>query len=136
VPKLHEDQSTCGDGFPTLDLLLRPDAWCVGIRGKGQYDFVSGNLHASDKDSQRVLALAEQMQDHDCLLEAHHLNWSTLCYMGNFGAAHRHAEAGEALYQRERDHRLTYIYSGHDPGVCSRGFGALVCCQLGLGLAR
>ena len=42
----------------------------VSLRGKGQYHFVSGDLTASHNDSERVLALAEQMNDHDCLIEA------------------------------------------------------------------
>jgi class 3 adenylate cyclase/predicted ATPase len=103
----------------------------VSLRGKGQYHFVSGDLTASYNDSQRILSLAEQMHDHDCLLEAHHLSWGTLCFAGEFSAARRHIEVGEALYQRDRDHHLTYVYSGHDPGACCRGFAALVLGQLG-----
>jgi hypothetical protein len=103
----------------------------VSLRGKGQYHFVSGDLRASRDNSQRVLALAEQMSDHDCVIEAHHLNWGTLCYAGKFSDAQRHVEEGKALYQRERDHHLTYVYSGHDPGACGRGFAALVLGQLG-----
>jgi class 3 adenylate cyclase/tetratricopeptide (TPR) repeat protein len=103
----------------------------VSLRGKGQYLFGSGNLRNARNDSQRVLALAERIGDHDFLLEAHHLHWSTLCLTGEFSAARQHAEAGIALYQRERDHRLTYTYSGHDPGVCARCNGALVLGQLG-----
>ncbi len=36
-----------------------------------------------------------------------------------------------ALYDRERHHHLTYVYSGHDPGVCCRSFGSLALWQLG-----
>jgi predicted ATPase len=103
----------------------------VSLRGRGQYHFVSGDLPASHEDSQRTLALAEQMRDRDCLLEAHHLNWSTLCFAGKFNDACRHIDDGEALYRRDRDHHLTYVYSGHDPGACCRGFAALVLGQLG-----
>jgi class 3 adenylate cyclase/predicted ATPase len=103
----------------------------VSLRGKGQYHFISGDLRAARDDTKRVMALAERIDDHDCLLEAHHLGWSTFCYTGEFAAAQRHVEQGIARYQRERDHHLTYTYSGHDPGVCSRGFGAMVLGQLG-----
>jgi hypothetical protein len=57
---------------------------------------------------QRVMALAERMSDHDCLIEAHHLGWGTLCFTGEFAAAQRHVEEGIDRYQRERDHHLTY----------------------------
>jgi predicted ATPase len=36
-----------------------------------------------------------------------------------------------ALYERDRDHALTYAYSGHDPGVCCRCFAALIQCLYG-----
>jgi predicted ATPase len=103
----------------------------VSLRGKGQYHFVSGDLTTARDDARRVLALAERMGDQDCLIEAHHLGWSTLCFTGEFRAAQRHAEEGIARYQRERDHHLTYTYSGHDPGICCRMFGAMILGQRG-----
>jgi predicted ATPase len=103
----------------------------VSLRGKGQYDFTSGDLRTGRDDTQRVMALAERMGDHDCLIEAHHLCWSVFCHTGEFVAAQRHVEEGIARYQRERDHHLTYTYSGHDPCACSRGYGALILAQLG-----
>ena len=103
----------------------------VSLRGRGQYHFVSGDVRTARDNVPRVLALAERMGDHDWLIEAHHLGWSTFCFAGEFHAAHRHAEEGMARYQRERDHHLTYTYSGHDPGVCCRMFGAMALGQLG-----
>jgi predicted ATPase len=103
----------------------------VSLRGKGQYHFVSGNLRTAREDARRVMALAERLGEHDCLIEGHHLNWITLCYTGEFLKAQRHAEEGVARYQRERDHHLTYTYSGHDPGVCCRSFAAMIQGQLG-----
>ena len=103
----------------------------VALRGKGQYHFVSGDVRTARENVPRTLALAERMGDHDCLIEAHHLGWSTLCFAADFLATQRHAEEGMARYQRERDHHLTYTYSGHDPGVCCRMFGAMALGQLG-----
>ena len=45
--------------------------------------------------------------------------------MGDYAGAEHHSKQGIALYDRERDHRLTYIYSGHDPGVCADAFRGL-----------
>lgn len=103
----------------------------VSLRGRGQYHFGSGDLRTGRDDTQRVMALAERMGDQDCLIEAHHLCWSVFCHTGEFAAAQRHVEEGIARYQRERDHHLTYTYSNHDPGTCSRGYGALILAQLG-----
>jgi class 3 adenylate cyclase/predicted ATPase len=103
----------------------------VALRGKGQYHMISGDMRTARDDARRVLALAERMDDHGFLIEAHHLGWSALCFSGDFRTAQRHAEEGIARYERDRDHCLTYIYSGHDPGVCCRAFGSLSLAHLG-----
>jgi predicted ATPase len=103
----------------------------VALRGKGQYHMISGDMRTARDDTSRVLALAKRIDDHGFLIEAHHLGWSSLCFSGDFRAAQRHAEEGIARYERERDHHLTYIYSGHDPGMCCRAFGSLSLAQLG-----
>ncbi len=103
----------------------------VALRGRGQYHMISGDLGTAREHAGRILDLAERQQDPGLHIEAHHLGWSTLCFTADFEAARRHAEAGIASYDRDRDHGLTYVYSGHDPGVCCRSFGALAICQLG-----
>ena len=103
----------------------------VALRGNGQYHMISGDMRTARDDARRVLSLAERMDDHGFLIEAHHLGWSALCFSGDFRTAQRHAEEGIARYERERDHCLTYIYSGHDPGVCCRAFGSLSLAHLG-----
>ena len=103
----------------------------VALRGKGQYHMISGNMRTARDNTSRILALAERMDDHGFLIEAHHLGWSALCFTGDFRTAQRHSEEGIARYERERDHHLTYVYSGHDPGMCCRAFGSLSLGQLG-----
>ena len=103
----------------------------VSLRGKAQYHMISGDMRTACDDARRILALAESVGDHDFLIEAHHLGWSAFCFAGEFRAAHRHAEEGISQYERERDHHLTYTYSGHDPGMCARAFGSLSLGQLG-----
>ena len=103
----------------------------IALRGKGQYHMISGDLRTARDDARRILELAEQVGNRDFLIEAHHLGWSTLCFAGEFKAAQRHAEEGISRYERERDHHLTYTYSGHDPGMCARNFGSLSQAQLG-----
>jgi len=49
------------------------------------------------------------------------------------GTAQRHAEEGNRpLRSASADHCLTYIYSGHDPGVCCRAFRVAVAGSPGL----
>jgi predicted ATPase len=103
----------------------------IALRGKGQYHMISGDMGKACGDARHILELAEDAGNPDFLIEAHHLGWSALCFAGEFRAAQRHAEEGIARYQRERDHHLTYTYSGHDPGMCARAFGSLSLGQLG-----
>ena len=103
----------------------------VALRGKGQYQMISGDLPTARDQARHILALAEKIDDPGIFIEAHHLGWSALAFSGDFAAARKHAERGIALYDRERDHRLTYVFSGHDPGMCCRSFGSLAMWQLG-----
>ena len=87
---------------------------------------------ANDRDvAIHEIWLAERVEDHGFMIEAHHLGWSALCFSGDFQTAQKHAEEGIARYNRDRDHQLTYVYSGHDPGMCCRAFGSLSLGQLG-----
>jgi class 3 adenylate cyclase/predicted ATPase len=103
----------------------------VALRGLGQYQMISGDLRRAAVQTKRVMALAEGLSDHGALIEAHHLGWITRTFSGNFEAAREHANNGIALYNVDQDHELTHTYSGHDPGVCCRSFGALPFWQLG-----
>jgi predicted ATPase len=103
----------------------------VALRGKGQYEMISGNLGIAKEQTGAILDLADKLDDPGLSLEAHHLGWSSLAFTGDLVAANKHAEIGVAMYDCERDHHLTYVYSGHDPGVCCRSFGSLVQWQLG-----
>jgi predicted ATPase len=54
--------------------------------------------------------------------------WTNSFFMGEYAQADLHSAKGITLYEKTRDHGLTYIYSGHDPGVCCRSFSALTHC--------
>jgi predicted ATPase len=103
----------------------------VALRGKGQYQMISGDLKSAREQTGHILELAEDLDDPGIHIEANHLGWNTLIGTGDYATACRHAEKGIALYDRERDHHLTYIYSGHDPGVCARSFNGVALRQLG-----
>lgn len=94
----------------------------VAIRGEANYHMISGNLRAADELGHQCLELARASGDADLLLEAHHQLWATKFYMGDYAASETHVDAGMATYDPEQHHRLTYIYAGHDPGICCRNF--------------
>jgi predicted ATPase len=60
------------------------------------------------------------MEDPGIAIETHHMFWTNNFFMGACGTAEKYAEEAIALYDPDRDHSLTYKYSGHDPGVCSQ----------------
>ena len=109
---------------------------------------ISGNLRAADELGSRCMDLAIASGDETLLLEAHHRQWPTKLHMGDFAAADYHIDRGLATYDPDRHHSLTYIYTGHDPGVCCRNHAArslwhrgypdraLECCRESVALAE
>jgi predicted ATPase len=74
---------------------------------------------------EQLLRLAQQVHDAALLLEAHHALWATLVLIGEFAAAQAHLEQGRALYDPQQHHAHTWLYGGHDPGVCALFHAAL-----------
>lgn len=105
--------------------------WFVALRGKGQYHMVSGDLATAKRQAIELLNLSQNFDDPGVSIEAHHIGWGSKTFSGDLREALEHSRTAISLYQRERDHELTYIYSGHDPSVCAHCFGALALWQLG-----
>jgi len=100
----------------------------IVLRGEGQYRMIRGESRVASGLGERCVALAASSQDNGVKIETHHLFWTNSFFMGEYAKADFHSAKGIELYQRSRDHGLTYVYSGHDPGVCCRGFSALIHC--------
>ena len=92
----------------------------TALRGRAQYYMISGHPRAAQTISLRCAEMTQLMQDPGIAIETHHMFWTNNFFMGACESAEKHAEDAIALYDTERDHALTYKYSGHDPGVCSR----------------
>ncbi len=103
----------------------------VALRGEGQYRMIGGETATARRLGERCVVLAKRSEDVGVQIETHHLFWTNSFLMGQYAEALAHSEKGLSLYERERDHALTYVYSGHDPGVCCRTFRALVHCVCG-----
>ena len=100
----------------------------IVLRGEGQYRMIRGDSQIARDLGDRCFALAAASKDMGVHIETHHLFWTNSFFMGQYVEADQHCDKGISLYQRERDHPLTYVYSGHDPGVCCRCFSALIRC--------
>ncbi|NKK70425.1 AAA family ATPase [Rhizobium leguminosarum bv. viciae] len=96
----------------------------VAVRGEASYQLISGHLREADDLGRQCLQIAQSANDLSLLLEAHHQLWASKLFLGDYRAAEEHTSWGIANYDRERDHRLTYVYTGHDPGVCCRNYSS------------
>jgi DNA-binding SARP family transcriptional activator/predicted ATPase len=124
-----------------LDAYTRARALCeelgderelfIVLRGEGQYRMIRGESKIARSLGDRCVELAAGTKDTGVHIETHHLFWTNSFFMGEYADANFHCTKGISLYERDRDHALTYVYSGHDPGVCCRSFAALIQCLYG-----
>jgi len=103
----------------------------IALRGEGQYRMIRGQSDIARRLGERCLGLAARSKRVEVRLETHHLFWTNSFFMGAYAEALAHCAEGVSLYRAERDHALTFLYSGHDPGVCCRSFTALIECLSG-----
>jgi tetratricopeptide (TPR) repeat protein len=78
-----------------------------------------------------LLRVATASGDSGLLLESHHSLWSTCYLLGDLPAVAEHNEHGLALYDPERHHAQTFLYGGHDPGVCCRMLSGVALLAMG-----
>ncbi|MBS3647302.1 alpha/beta fold hydrolase [Pseudaminobacter sp. 19-2017] len=95
------------------------------LRGRAQYYMISGKPAAAQELAERCAKLTQDSDDPGLHIETNHMFWTNNFFLGDVAAARKHAESAIGCYEVERDHRLAYVYSGHDPGVCSRCFAGL-----------
>lgn len=98
----------------------------MALCGEASYHMISGNLREADALGQKCMTLVESTRDEGLVLEAHHRQWATKFFMGDYPAAEHHLDYGLAIYKPDRHHHLTFTHTGHDPGVCCRSYYAQV----------
>jgi hypothetical protein len=101
------------------------------LRGRAQYYMISGQPEAAQKIAKNCAQTSLSSPDNGVAIETHHMFWTNGFFMGDYVTAAAHAEQAIGRYQPDRDHHLTFKYSGHDPGVCSRCMSGLVLWQQG-----
>ena len=95
------------------------------------FHYMRGDVHRMQEFGGELLPLAQELGDSALLLEAHHVQWAGLSLVGDLRKALAHTEDGIALYDRAAHHALTFVYGGHDPGLCARNLNAVSLCLLG-----
>ena len=62
--------------------------------------------------------LAQRQDDAAFSLQAHHSQWTTRFFLGEFAECREHAEQAIAVYDARKHHAQTFRFGGHDPCVC------------------
>ena len=91
----------------------------------------TGQLREACELADELLVIGKQQADTGVLLEAHHSAWTSNFAGGTLRSVIEHAKEGMALYDIDQHHSQTFVYGGHDPGVCCRFMGAIALCLLG-----
>jgi tetratricopeptide (TPR) repeat protein len=74
-----------------------------------------------------LMTISREIGDEDLKFEALHHRWGFVYFMGQTEEMLRLAAEGIEQYDRDRHHKFTYLYAGHDPGACA-------CCVRALAL--
>jgi DNA-binding winged helix-turn-helix (wHTH) protein/predicted ATPase len=82
-----------------------------------------GDLATAAELARELRALADGSDD-GLRMQALHASWATAFSQGRLADAVDEAQAGVALYDRERDAPLAATFGSHDAGVCARMFAA------------
>ena len=100
------------------------------LRGLWMFTNVGGDLHTAQEIAEQLLALAENTQDSDFLVEAHYALGNNLHNLGNLISSRDHLQQALTLYdvQHHRTHSQLY---GADPGVYSLVIDAFALWVLG-----
>jgi tetratricopeptide (TPR) repeat protein len=89
-------------------------------------------LEEARRRADELVALSQEMEDEDLLLEALHCRWSTAFFRGDTAAMLDSSRRGIERYRPDRHGHLAAEFGGHDPGVCAHGVQSMGCSLAGL----
>jgi len=87
-------------------------------------------LDKAELRGDELMTISREIGDEDLKFEALHHRWGLLYFKGQTEEMLKCTAEGLQQYDRDRHHKFSYVYAGHDPGVC-----AYCVRTLGLGLA-
>jgi hypothetical protein len=80
--------------------------------------------------SEELTKISRDLGDEDLKFEALHHRWGFVYFMGQTAKILECTAEGLERYDRDRHHRFSYVFAGHDPGACAHCVRAV-----GLGVA-
>jgi class 3 adenylate cyclase/ABC-type lipoprotein export system ATPase subunit len=75
---------------------------------------------------EELMRISRALGDEDLRFEALHHRWGLAYFTGQTAKALEYSAEGSEQYDRDRHHRFSYVFAGHDPGVCSYCVRALM----------
>jgi hypothetical protein len=69
--------------------------------------------------SEELTTLSRELDDEDFKFEALHHRWGTAYFFGQTAKFLEYATEGTEHYDRDRHHKFSYVFAGHDPGACA-----------------
>jgi len=105
--------------------LDKPDALLASLVGRWATFHLGGRYHEALEVADEVERLARASSHNGAMLQAHHLAFPPLLYLGDVAKCRSHIADMLALYDEpaHREHR--FVYMSHDPAVCGHAFGAM-----------
>jgi class 3 adenylate cyclase/ABC-type lipoprotein export system ATPase subunit len=69
--------------------------------------------------SEELMTISRGLDDEDLKFEAVHHRWGFAYFTGQTEMMLECTAEGMERYDRDRHHRFSYVFAGHDPGVCA-----------------
>jgi class 3 adenylate cyclase/ABC-type lipoprotein export system ATPase subunit len=69
--------------------------------------------------SEELMTISQGLGDEDLKFEALHHRWGFAYFTGQTAMMLECTAEGMERYNRDRHHRFSYVFAGHDPGVCA-----------------
>jgi class 3 adenylate cyclase len=66
-----------------------------------------------------LITISQDVGDNDLKYEALHHRWGYAYFIGDTADMLRYTTEGRQRYDRDRHHKFSYTFAGHDPGVCA-----------------
>ena len=91
------------------------------------------NFDRARQRGEELTAISQRLADETLQFESLHHRWGYAYFTGQNSAILEHTLEGVRRYDPTRHHRLSYVFAGHDPGVCAHCVRAIA---LGIGDMR
>jgi class 3 adenylate cyclase/ABC-type transport system involved in cytochrome c biogenesis ATPase subunit len=69
--------------------------------------------------SEELTTISREIGDEDLKFEALHHRWGSAYFFGQTAKFLEYATEGTEHYDRDRHHKFSYVFAGHDPGACA-----------------